>query len=119
MKDMTPEASITPDMISRYLFARKWRLKHFDGVQAVFERRGEFGMLGIETPVNPRAEDYIRRLSETLVNLSILEHRPQWDVYYDMLKLAEPNRIHQGLYLTIGLIILGFSGYSWYLLWGF
>jgi hypothetical protein len=89
--DLTPKASITPDAIGLYLFARKWRLKHFDHRIAEFEYRGKSGLIGLEVPVNVKAPDYIRRLSEVLVNLSILEHRPQTDIYYDILKKTTPS----------------------------
>lgn len=113
------KTSVTPEMVGRYLFARRWTLKNFDSNTAIFETQDRFGVIGVEVPTRPEARDYQRRLSEVLVNLSIIEHRPQTDIYYDILREAKPSIKAQAAYLGLGLVIFGFSLYSWLVFWGY
>lgn len=108
--------TITPEMMGQYLYSRDWALTSVGVRQATFSKRGDWGMLGIEIPTDQTHHAYNQQVSEVLVNLSIIEHQPSTDIYYDILRAAQPTLKSKVLYGLLGLGIFGYSLWAYLVL---
>jgi hypothetical protein len=79
-------SKLAPTALTAYLRSRGWMAVRVAQELGFFHKQIDGEDMECDVPLRQDARDYSRRVREVLENLTLIEHRSQYDIYQDLIR---------------------------------